>query len=432
MQEVVKRLGGVRLESVGMIYLEGRKSTIKYWLIGVTVLAMMTLFLPWTQNIRAKGLVTSRRQEQRPQEINTIIAGKITKWYVKEGDVVKKGDTLVQLGEIKDSYLDPAFVERTSEQLDAKKGGLEAYKQKQSFIDAQIAAMENNLQIKTGQLQRKIVSDSMEMNAANTDFKIAEEQYRRIKIMRDSGLASTMQVEQRNQYLQAALAKKTSAQIKYRNTCSELTQAKQDYLEKMMKASSEKASVSGELATGNAEIAKLSNQLTNYTIRNGMYYILAPQDGQIVQANKAGINEIVKEGEKIAEIVPDQNDLAVEMFVKPVDLQLLKEGQTVRFLFDGFPAIVFSGWPQASYGTFEGTIVAIENAADEKGKFRVLVSEGGAARKWPPGLRIGTGAQCIALLKSVPIWYELWRNINGFPPEYYEKQKAKSDDKYKK
>jgi hypothetical protein len=33
---------------------------------------------------------------------------------------------------------------------------------------------------------------------------------------------------------------------------------------------------------------------------------------------------------------------------------------------------------------------------------------------------MGTGAQGIALLKDVPIWYELWRNINGFPPDYYK------------
>jgi len=25
----------------------------------------------------------------------------------------------------------------------------------------------------------------------------------------------------------------------------------------------------------------------------------------------------------------------------------------------------------------------------------------------------------MVLLKDVPIWYELWRQINGFPPDYY-------------
>jgi hypothetical protein len=102
-------------------------------------------------------------------------------------------------------------------------------------------------------------------------------------------------------------------------------------------------------------------------------------------------------------------------------------------MFDGFPAIVFSGWPSASYGTYSGVVVAVESNRNVNGKYRVLVSEDSADRKWPPGLRLGSGAVGFALLKDVPVWYELWRNINGFPPEFYkitdEGKEANSDKK---
>jgi len=110
----------------------------------------------------------------------------------------------------------------------------------------------------------------------------------------------------------------------------------------------------------------------------------------------------------------------VELFVRPVDLPLVSTGQQVRFQFDGFPAIVFSGWPRSSYGTFAGKVTAVENSVSANGKFRVLVTENPLQKPWPPQLRMGTGAQAIALLKDVPVWYELWRNINGFPPDYYQ------------
>ena len=110
---------------------------------------------------------------------------------------------------------------------------------------------------------------------------------------------------------------------------------------------------------------------------------------------------------------------AVELFIRPVDLPLVAKGQKVRFLFDGFPAIVFSGWPNASYGTFGGKIVAVENSVSVNGKFRVLVAEDPDDKSWPYQLKLGTGANGIALLKNVPVWYELWRNVNGFPPDYY-------------
>ena len=133
------------------------------------------------------------------------------------------------------------------------------------------------------------------------------------------------------------------------------------------------------------------------------------------------LNLEVKDGEMIAEIVPDNIRFAVEMFVKPLDLPLLAKGQKVRFLFDGFPAIVFTGWPAASSGTFGGEIAAVESNVSVNGKFRVLVKEDPSDRPWPKELKMGAGAQGIALLKNVPVWYELWRNINGFPPEYYKK-----------
>ena len=173
----------------------------------------------------------------------------------------------------------------------------------------------------------------------------------------------------------------------------------------------------------------LENQYASYNIRNGMYCILATQDGQVVKAQKAGIGEFVKEGDMIAEIVPDKIKYAVELYVQPLDLPLVANGQKVRFLFDGFPAIVFSGWPRASSGTFGGVITAIESNVSKNGKFRVLVQEDPADKPWPKELRMGTGAQGIALLKDVPVWYELWRNINGFPADYYQRKETTTNEK---
>ncbi len=420
-------------QSFGLVYRITRRSRVRYWLLGILLLLLTLLFMPWTQNIRARGTVTTLRQEQRPQELNTIIPGKVVKWHVKEGDIVKAGDTIIQLAEIKDDYLDPDLLRRTREQLTAKEMSIENYRSKAGTADMQISALEQARMLKISQIenkirqqQMKVQSDSMEMLAARNDLAIATEQYRRQRNMYDSGLVSLTQLEQRNQAYQNSMAKKTSAEIKYMNARQELgilqlemNGAVQDYNEKISKASGDKYQSLSNIASGEGEVAKLQNQYMNYDLRSKLYYILAPQSGQIVKAMKAGIGEIVKDGEMIVEIVPDKPDYAVEIFVRPVDLPLLSPGQKVRFMFDGFPAIVFSGWPQASYGTFGGVVTAVENVVNENGKFRVLVAEDRNDRPWPPLLRIGTGAQGMALLKDVPVWYELWRNINGFPPEYY-------------
>lgn len=423
------------IQSYSRIYLYNKNSRVKFWFFVCAGVFIIFLFLPWTQNIRAKGTVTTLYQDQRPQQVNTIIGGRVIKWYIKEGDYVQAGDTLVQLSEVKVDYLDPDLLQRTKEQLAGKQQSVEFYKNKVDVTGIQIQAINNGLSLKLNQLtnklrqlELKVQADSAEAAAANNDFIIGTKQYNRQKAMYDSGLVSLTQLETRNQQYQNALAKKISAENKLANSKQDLTITRiemnalqQENTEKVAKAQGDQYQSLTQIASGQAEIAKLENQYASYSIRNGMYYVVASQSGQVVKAQKAGIGEFVKEGEMIAEIVPDQVQYAVEMFVRPIDLPLISPGQKVRFFFDGFPAIVFSGWPAASTGTFGGEVVAVESNVSVNGKFRVLVKEEKGKKPWPIELKIGTGAQGIALLRDVPVWYEIWRNINGFPPDYYKK-----------
>ncbi len=442
MQEIQKTVEneaqGVRLRAFDSIYLANKPSRIRYWALGILGALILLLFLPWTQNIRARGTVTTLRQEYRPQEINSIIGGRIVKWYVKEGDFVNAGDTLAQLAEIKDSYLDPELLRRTQEQIKAKEASVTAYGEKAGATGSQMDALATMRSLKVEQLRNKmqqlalrLQADSAEMLAAINDYNIAVAQFRRQRALRDSGLSSLQQLEQRNAALQGALAKRTSAEIKFTNTKTdvinariEMSNADQEYTEKLFKARGDQAAAQSEVAAGQGELAKLNNQYTNYVIRSGQYFLTAPQRGQVIRVLKEGLNEIIKEGEMLCLIVPPRIEHAVELFVRPIDLPLLRRGQRVRFQFDGYPAIIFSGWPSASYGMFDGRIVAIESAVSTSGKFRVLIAEDSTHKPWPPTLSLGTGAQGIALLKNVPIWYELWRNINGFPPDYYPAKPA--------
>jgi len=424
----------IELKSFTEVYRSDKQSKVKYWFFGILFFLIIILFLPWTQNIKTKGNITSLYQEQRAQDINSPIPGKITKWWVKEGDFVKKGDTILQLGEIKEDYLDPSLIKRTNEQLDAKKETLDFYEGKILAAGDQITALLRTKSLKIDlldnkrrQLDNKLIGEQAELNAAENDLNLSKDQYERQSKMYEEGLVSQTQLQQRNTAYQNAIAKKSVVENKLAQTRQEYLNIKieqsnvvQEYVEKISKAEGDRFSSQSALAGSQGEVSKLENQLMNYTIRNGMYILLAPQDGQIVQAKKAGLGEIIKEGERIVIIVPEKVNYAVEMFVRPVDLPLISVGQKVRFMFDGFPAIVFSGWPNNSYGTFGGKIVAYENTISTNGMFRVLVAEDKTDKPWPIQLKMGSGAQGITLLKDVPIWYELWRNINGFPPDYYQ------------
>lgn len=435
------------LQSFKEVYHIRRTSNVKKWLWGILVVLIITMFLPWTQNIRAKGAITTLRQEQRPQELNTVLAGRVIKWYVKEGDFVQKGDTILQLGEVKVDYFDPKLLERTKKQIDAKQIAVQGYQSKAVTAGSQIKALEEGQKLKLSQIDiklrqqdLKVTSDSNDLNAAINELGVAKRQIDAAKLMLDSGVVSLIDFERRKVSFQNAVAKKVSAENKYLQSRQELVSLRieknatiQEYTDKIAKADGERFGSLANVATGEADVAKLENAYSNYDIRNQLYYILAPQSGQITKARKAGIGEVVKEGDMVVEVVPDQIKYAVELFAEPMDLPLLSIGQKIRFIFDGFPAIVFTGWPSASYGTFGGIVAAVETSVSSNGKFRLLVIEDPKEKPWPKQLRMGGGANGIALLKDVAIGYELWRNINGFPPEYYKPETtAKNVDAGKK
>lgn len=433
------------LQSYKKIYRVNKQSSVKRWLISTLCICAVVMFLPWTQNIKTSGTITTLKQEDRPQEINTVLSGSIVKWYVKEGDFVKKGDTVLKLGEVKVDYFDPNLLERTKQQLTSKQQSAEGYEGKAKTAVTQIQAQQEAqilklamLDNKIKQQELKILSDSNDVIAIVNELSIYKRQLDAGKIMLDSGAISLIDFEKRRANYQNGFAKKISAENKLGQSRQELTNYRieknsvvQEYIDKVSKTEGDRFGSISSLATTQADIAKLQNVYANYDIRNKLYYIIAPQDGQVIKAKKAGIGEFVKEGEMMVQIVPINTNYAVEMYVEPMDLPLIHLGEKVRFIFDGFPAIVFSGWPQNSYGTFSGKITAIETNISSNGKFRVLVAEDSTQNKpWPKNLKIGGGAKGIALLKDVRVGYELWRNINGFPPEYY-KPKAKEESKNK-
>lgn len=406
---------------------------LKRLLIIFFLLFLGVSFLPWTQNIRGNGQVTALSPSQRPQELNSMIDGRIEEWYVQEGDYVERGDTILFIREIKDQYFDPQLIERTQEQISAKRQSLGFYEEKIEALNSQIKAIEENRGLKLSQAKNylrqaelKIQADSIDYEAAQTNLNIAEKQLERQRELYDEGLKSLTDLEMRTNKYQESLAKKISMESKllssrnqFLNAKIELNSIYNEYTDKLQKARSDLFSTRSMLQDAQAEVVKMENQLTNYQVRFGFYYVTAPQDGYVTRAVSTGIGENIKAGESLVSIMPAEIDYAVEMYIMPRDLPLFNVGNEVRLIFDGWPSIVFSGWPIITYGTFGGEVVAIDRFISPNGKYRILIAQDPDEPEWPDALRVGGGTSGLALLDIVPVWYEIWRQINGFPPNFY-------------
>ncbi len=434
-----------RFRSFQETHLSGAHRIFQRWLLALLIVVILILFLPWTQNVQADGKVTTLRPSERPQVITTAIGGMIDTWFVQEGQLVKKGDTIVHITEVKTDYFDPDLVNRTQEQVFAKEGAIRAYNSKAVALDDQIRALHLEWENKRGQLENKvqqmgfkISADSAALAQSEVDADIARQRLQRTQELYDDGIKSLTELEEKRLKVQETAAKVITNRNKLAQSRNELSNtrlalstAEYEYHQKVAKARSDRFATLSSLHEAEAGASKLRIQTANYAQRNQMYFITAPQDGYITQAIKAGLGEIVKEGDAILTIMPANYELAVEMFIKPMDLPLVTMGQEVRFIFDGWPAFVFSGWPGQSFGTYQGKVVAIDNNISSNGNYRILVAPEKEGEVWPRALRPGSGARGIALLNNVPVWYEIWRQLNGFPPDFYDQGKAEKEPKLK-
>ncbi|WP_026945665.1 HlyD family secretion protein [Algoriphagus marincola] len=405
-------------------------------LTSVMMVFFLILFIPWTQNIRSKGYVTALRPDQRPQTIHSVIAGQIEKWYVSEGAFVAKGDTILTISEIKDEYFDTLLLPRTQLRVDAKNQSALSYREKVNALEMQIEAMKKNNVLKLQQAENKlrmselkVESDSIKFQQAKINFEIGKERLDRWEELYKEGLRSLTDLESRRLSFQDVQAKVVAAENDFLSSQNELITAqieldaiRTEFQDKLAKAESEKFTAMSAQFDAEETVTKLQNQYSNYEARTNFRHILAPQDGFLARAIQVGLGETIKEGDAILNIVPANAELAVEMYVQPVDLPLIKVGNKVRFIFDGWPAIVFSGWPQISNGTFGGVVTAIDQFAGNNNQYRVVVVQDPEEEPWPEMLRIGSGADGIALLNDVPVWYEIWRQLNGFPADYYTQE----------
>jgi len=408
--------------------------TLARLLLIIGFVFFLFLFLPWQQNIRGTGNVTAFSPEDRPQTVESAIAGRISDWWIREGQYVEQGDTILTLSEIKDKYFDPNLVERLGEQVEAKKSSIESKREKSKALKTQIRALKDAFAVKQQQARNKLMQaqlkltrDSVEYEAEKVRFANFYNQYERNKKLYEAGNIALTKLQDIESKYQESKMKRISAENKFLETKAEVINARMEitgvaaeYSDKIGKVESDLNATYADLFEAEGHLAKIKNEYANMVIRSTQYQLMAPQSGYIVKVLKAGIGETIKEGEPVATVMPQSPDIAAEMYVRAMDVPLISRGRKVRIEFDGWPALQFSGWPSVSVGTFGGVVKVIDYVKSQNGLFRILVTPDPEDEPWPDQLRLSSGIKGWVMLDEVPIWYEIWRQLNGFPPSLYE------------
>ncbi len=269
-------------------------------LAAIVITVAFLIYVPWVQTTMGSGVVTTLNPNQRKQDINALVPGRIEEWYVRDGSTVKKGDPIVRIADI-----DPQLIER---------------------------------------LQAERVQIALQLDAARSALATARIDERRTRELFEAGLAARRDFEQ--------------AQIR------------------IAEREGQVAAAQAALNRADVNIARQSEQI-----------VRAPRDGFIQSLNAGDAATFIKAGDVLATFVPDNAQRVIEIFIDGRDVALVRKGDKARIQFEGWPAVQFSGWPSVAVGTFGGVV------------------------------RFGAAVQAWVLLETVPVGYEIWRQLNNFPPQ---------------
>jgi len=83
----------------------------------IVIAGLAMIFAPWTQNVRGVGKVSAYSPDERPQNLTAPVDGIIRQWFVLEGTVVKKGQSIVDVADIDPDIISRLERERTAQQV---------------------------------------------------------------------------------------------------------------------------------------------------------------------------------------------------------------------------------------------------------------------------------------------------------------------------
>lgn len=388
----------------------------------VLVVGLGLALIPWQQSVSGAGRVVAFSPNERQQEIEAPIEGRITRWYVREGSKVKAGDLLLELTDN-----DPSILQRLAEEREAVLARRASAISRVTSLVARQRSLESSRLAGIRGAENRVIMARERIKAARQALEGAEASQTTAKLnlerqqkLLEQGLASQRNLElaqlesvrtltdtERAQAsLQAALGEATALEADRSRVEFDLTASLDD-------ARATEASALGEEANAAGELARLEVRLA----RQSTMEIRAPVEGTVLRVKGGEGNSFVKSGEPLLTLVPQTSDRAVELWVDGNDMPLLSEGSPVRLQFEGWPAVQFTGWPSVAVGTFGGQLALIDSTDDGTGRFRILVKPDDLA-SWPNEiyLRQGVRVNGWVLLDQVKLGYELWRRFNGFPP----------------
>ncbi|MFG0264981.1 MAG: HlyD family secretion protein [Rhodopirellula sp. JB055] len=413
----------------------------KLTLAGLVLSIIAMVFVPWQQTAQGTGTVVAVDPQERPQPVRSPSKGVVD--YVKpglrEGSYVEQNELLLRLSPFSVdgvSQIDTQIIAMESKEA-AALSALEVAKQAVTLQESGGNSLTESLKQDLEAAKQKWEQAKNEVTSLEAELQDKRNQLRIAEDVSGQGLVSREELFSKRQAVESQVAKVQKAQNAVHELSASLISKEEEIEAKLQDIAIKNRDAEQKVLDAMQKINTIEKEILDLRNKRGeldRLEIRAPRSGRIQDWFGVEGSDTIKEGDQLFVIVPDTDDLAVEMKVSGNDMPLIQEGAQVRLQFEGWPAVQFVGWPSVAVGTFGGKVNRVFPTDDGRGNFRVLVTPDNHFDRengWPDDryLRQGVRANGWVLLKRVPLGQEIWRQLNGFPPVVADQEPNQSKDK---
>ena len=297
----------------------------------------LTAFVVWAYNNELEEVTRGQGSiipSSRLQVIQSLDPGILAELHVKEGDQVEAGDVLVTIDDTRSSAVlreSEAKVVNLEAMLARYRS--EAYDKPLKFPDI-VSKELRDRETSAYKARRKALDEAV--TGLQQSKRILDEQIRRTAAMVKRGVSSEIELL-RMQRESADLA-------------LQINERRNQY----------KTEANNELVRTEAELAQARENLAMHADPVERSKIRSPVRGIVNNIKVTTVGGVISAGQDIMEIVPMDDTLLVQAYIRPQD---------VAFVRPGLPAVVkLSAYDYAIYGGLDGTVTLIspDTLSDER------------------------------------------------------------------
>ncbi len=314
------------------------------------------------------------------RSVQHLEGGVVTAIYVKDGDLVEAGQSLVQVElapnannpEELRARLDGLVLTRTRLQAESRGeqpiwpqdivlrqpnialAEMQSYESRRAELDTTVAVLQHQSdqrKLEVSEYQSQLKSLLAELDLATQKFKMQEDLVKNALVTRVEYLETQRSVQQLQGQVNTIQVSIPRAQSAYDESQQKIEETRLQF----------RRTVQTDLGQAEVDIARTQQQLTLATRQQDRTTVASPITGIIKNIKIRSIGDVIKPGDKIMEVVPVAENLVIEAHLSPVDRGYVKEGQEAT--------VKVTSYDFTRYGGLEGRVtrVAADADLDEKG-----------------------------------------------------------------